>query len=187
MGPYYLTALVNLLGPVVRVAAVSPPHQAVRNVRSGPNKGRDYAVEVPTHVAGLLEFVGGAVGTIVMSFDVWGSGLPKLEIHGTEGSLSLPDPNTFGGPVRLARSGTEGWQDVPTDDFDLHRRGIGLEDLAEAASTGRPHRASGSLAYHVLDVMNALAEAAAAGRYVAVDSSFERPDAMRTHRTPIEL
>jgi len=178
MGPYYLTALVNLLGPVARVAAASSEPSTTRLVRSGPRKGQQLPVEVPTHVAGLLEFTTGVVATIVFSFDVWASQLPKLEIHGTEGSLSLPDPNTFGGPVGLARWGSEGWEDVPTDRFALHRRGVGLADMAGSIEHGRPHRASASLAYHVLDVMIGLTESAAQGRYVGTSSSFEKPEAM---------
>jgi len=178
MGPYYLTALVNLLGPVARVAAASPEPSTTRLVRSGPRKGHQLPVEVPTHVAGLLEFATGAVATIVLSFDVWASQLPKLEIHGTEGSLSLPDPNTFGGPVGLARWGSEGWEDVPTDHFSLHRRGVGLADMVGSIEHGRPHRASASLAYHVLEVMIGLTESAAQGCYIETSSDFERPEAM---------
>jgi predicted dehydrogenase len=133
---------------------------------------------VPTHVAGVLEFEMGTIATIVMSFDVWASELPKLEIHGTEGSLSLPDPNQFGGPVRLFGPGRRDWEEVPTDGFELHRRGVGLADLVEATGAGRPNRASGDLAYHVLDVMVALAESAVEGRYVAVESRVERPAPM---------
>jgi predicted dehydrogenase len=178
MGPYYLSALVNLVGPIVSVSALCPGSESSRIVRSGPKQGDHLVVEVPTHVAGLLKFATGAVGSVVFSFDVWGSELPKLEIHGTEGSLSLPDPNDFVGPVRLFRPLGQGWEDIATTSFTRHRRGVGLADLIDAVAEDRPHRASASLAYHVLDVMLALMESAECEQAVRVRSSVQRPDAM---------
>jgi predicted dehydrogenase len=182
MGPYYLTALVALLGPIVRVTAATRGVGGARIVPSGARAGEVLAVEVPTHVAGALVLAGGAVATIVMSFDVWSSQLPRLEVHGTEGSLSLPDPNTFAGPVRLFRP-DDGWQDVPTDDFDVHQRGIGMADLVEAARAGRSPRASGRLAYHVLDAMVALGESSEHGRHIEIESTTDRPEAMPSRAT----
>ena len=101
MGPYYLTALVSLLGPVSRVSGSDRASFSERVIGSSPKKGQKIKVEVPTHVTGLLDFANGAMGTIITSFDVWSHTLPHLEIYGSEGTLSLPDPNTFGGPVRL--------------------------------------------------------------------------------------
>ncbi len=103
MGPYYLTALVSLLGPVTRVTGSARASFPEREIGSLPKKGQKIKVEVPTQVAGLLDFASGVICTIITSFDVWSHTLPHLEIYGSEGTLSLPDPNTFGGPVRLWR------------------------------------------------------------------------------------
>lgn len=176
MGPYYLTALVSLLGPVARVTGASRISFPTRTVTSEPRAGTVIPVEVPTHVAGILEFAGGSVGTLLMSFDVWASHLPKLEIYGTEGSLSLPDPNTFGGPVHLWRPERPEWAEVAlTHAHPDNSRGLGLADMARAMRTGRAHRASGALAYHVLDVMDSVVEAGEQGRNLDLASTVERP------------
>ncbi len=101
MGPYYLTAMVSLLGPVKRVTGSARISFPEREIGSEPKKGMKIQVETPTHVTGLLEFASGPVATIITSFDVWKSNLPRIEIYGSEGTLSVPDPNTFGGPVIL--------------------------------------------------------------------------------------
>jgi predicted dehydrogenase len=176
MGPYYLTALVALLGPVARVCGGAQMSFAERTITSQPKHGTVIKVETPTHIAGVLEFVSGAVATVVMSFDVWGARVPCLEVYGTEGSLSLPDPNTFGGPVSLRRPGKEGWEDVPlTHGFAENYRGLGILDLACAAVNKRPARAGGALALHVLEVMHAMLMAGATNKYVAIKSRCERP------------
>ena len=133
---------------------------------------------MPTHVAGTLEFKQGALVTLVMSFDVWGHNLPHMELHGTEGSLSMPDPNAFGGPVRLLRGGAPEpqWQDQGlTHGNTENSRGLGVLDMAQAMQDGRPHRASGALAYHVLDVMQSLHEAADSGKTLRIKSTCKRP------------
>src|SRR5262249_39386971 len=112
MGPYYLTALVSLLGPVKRVTGSARITFAERTITSQPKHGEVIKVEVPTHVAGVLDFASGTIATIVTSFDVWSAEVPRIEIYGTHGTLSLPDPNTFGGPVRLRKSGEKDWTDV---------------------------------------------------------------------------
>jgi len=166
MGPYYLTALVSLIGPMKRVAGMTSQAFDQRTVGSGAKAGASFAVETPTHVAGLIEFVSGAIGTIVTSFDIWSANLPFIEIHGTEGSLSVPDPNTFGGPIRLFRPGS-GWEDVAlTHSFSENSRGLGLADLADSLEHSQPARASGELALHVLDAMQAFGESGAGGRFV---------------------
>lgn len=175
MGPYYLTALVSLLGPVSRVSAMARGAGTERVLGPGPRAGQRLAVEVATHVAGTLEFASGVVGSLVMSFDTWSSPPALLEVHGTQASLSLPDPNTFGGPVRLFAAGGEGWREVPVDGFERHQRGVGLADLASVAAAGGVPRADASLAYHVLDVMEALGESGVEGRFIEVQSTAERP------------
>jgi predicted dehydrogenase len=178
MGPYYLTALVCLLGPICRVSGMARGEGSQRHLRSGPRAGGVLAVDVATHVSGVLEFAGGTIASLVTSFDVWASDVPRLELHGTEGSLSCPDPNTFGGPVRLCRAGGRDWEEVPIDAFELHQRGVGLADLAEAAAAGAEPRASGRLAGHVLDAMVGLIESSRSGQHVVLESDVHRPAPM---------
>ena len=180
MGPYYLTALVNLLGPVQRVTGSTRATFPTRTITSQPLNGKIVSVEVPTHYAGVLDFASGAVGTIVMSFDIWAHTLPCLEIHGTTGSLRVPDPNGFAGPVLVRRPGDKDW----TEAAPLHRtdlaRGSGVADMARGIQARRAHRASGELAYHVLDVMCAFEEASQAAKHVTLKSTCDRPAALPT-------
>ncbi|MDR1108136.1 MAG: Gfo/Idh/MocA family oxidoreductase, partial [Spirochaetaceae bacterium] len=113
MGPYYLTALVNLLGPVARVSGSARKGQAERIITSEPLNGRVIKVDVPTHIAGVLDFASGAVGVILTSFDVWSSSMPFIEIYGTEGTMQVPDPNYFRGEVRIRRFREDNWSTVP--------------------------------------------------------------------------
>ena len=176
MGPYYLTALISLLGPVRRVTGSTRVTFPERTIRSEPRAGERIAVEVPTHLAAVLEFASGPIATLVTSFDVWASQAPKLEIYGSEGSLSLPDPNTFAGPVRVRAADDETWRDVPvTRPYTRNSRGLGLADMAAGLRGGVAHRASGELAYHVLEVMHAVETASAEGRHVEIASRCQRP------------
>jgi len=178
MGPYYLTALVHLLGPVNRVSGAARISFPERVATSQARFGERLAVEVPTHVAGTLEFAQGTVATLVMSFDVWSHHLPRIEIYGSEGSLSVPDPNTFHGPVLLRPAAEREWQEISLSHSDQVARGIGVADLAYAIESGRSHRASGELAYHVLDLMHAFSDSSAGGRHIKPESSCERPAAL---------
>ncbi len=176
MGPYYLTALVALLGSVKRVTGSTQISRAQRTITSQPLAGQVITVDVPTHVVGVLDFAIGAVGTIITSFDVQASVLPRIEIYGTEGTLSVPDPNTFGGPVRLRRAGEEEWQEIPLTHANPEQsRGLGVADLAQAAVSGRPHRANGELALHVLEIMETIHTASDEGRHITLRSRCERP------------
>lgn len=176
MEPYYLTALTSLLGPVRRVTGSARISFPERTITSQPKYGQTITVDVPTHVAGVLDFASGAVGTIVTSFDVWGGQLPRIEIYGSTGTLSVPDPNTFGGPVLLRRAGEKEWSTIPlTHGYAENSRGIGVADMAYALRTGRRHRANEALTFHVLDIMHAIHEAAAEGRHVELGSTMERP------------
>ena len=176
MGPYYLTALIALLGPVRRVTSSARIPTPERIIGSQPKRGQRITVNTPTHVAGVLDFAGGPVATLVTSFDVWSAEVPRIEIYGTAGSLSLPDPNTFGGPVRIRRAGAEEWSTVPIPfGYTQNSRGLGVADMAYAMQSGRPHRANGELTYHVLDIMHALLEASEAGRHVEIASTCARP------------
>jgi predicted dehydrogenase len=179
MGPYYVTALVALLGPVRRVTGSARITFPERTITSQPKYGTQVKVEVPTHVAGVMDFADGAVGTIITSFDVWAANLPRIEIYGTAGSLSVPDPNAFGGPVRLRRPGAEEWSLMPlSHGYAKNGRGIGVADMAYGLRSGRPHRTSGELAYHVLDIMHAFDDASRQGRHVELASTCERPAAL---------
>lgn len=177
MGPYYLTALVNLLGPAVSVSGSARITYLERTITSEPLNGTKVKVEVPTHVTGAVNFANGAVATVMTSFDVWGAELPRLEIYGSEGTLSVPDPNTFGGPVRLLRSTTGEWEDVPvTRRFSANSRGLGVADMATGISTGQRHRASGQLASHVLEIMHSFGESSDAGRRIDLESTCQQPE-----------
>jgi predicted dehydrogenase len=181
MGPYYLHALITLMGPITGVSSRTRVTFPERIITSEKKRGKHVAVEVPTHAAGIMDFASGAIGTMVTSFDVWCGTCPCIEIHGTQGSLSVPDPNSFGGPVRVFRPGYAEWQDVPlTHIYAEQSRGLGLADMAVAIRENRPHRANGVLAYHALDVMHAFHDASDAAARVALASTCERPAPMST-------
>jgi len=179
MGPYYLTALIHLLGPVRRItgsARISFPQRFATSDRLPPELyGHAIDVEVPTHVAGVLDFVSGPIATLITSFDVWAHNLPRIEIYGTEGSLSAPDPNTFRGPVKIRRAGADEWSEIPLTHSSDVERGIGVADMAYALRSGRPHRASGEMAYHVLDLMHAVHDSSSSGQHITLSSTTERP------------
>jgi predicted dehydrogenase len=174
MGPYYLTALVNLLGPVKRVTGSAQMSFAERVIGSVPKKGQVIQVETPTHLAAVLDFEAGAVGTLITSFDVWAHSMPCIEIYGSEGSLSVPDPNGFGGQVKLWRTSQREWVPLRAE----NSRSLGVADMATAIRSGRPHRASGDLAYHVLDIMHAVHDASRSGQHIQMASRVDRPAAM---------
>ncbi len=176
MGPYYVTALVALMGAVRRVTGSARISFPQRTITSQPKKGKVIDVEVPTHVAGVMDFASGAVGTIITSFDLWGANLPRIEVYGSEGTLAAPDPNGFGGPVRLLRAGEKQFNDVElTHPYAEGSRGIAAADMAYALRSGRAHRASGELAYHVLDIMHAFQDASEQGRHIELESTCPRP------------
>ena len=180
MGPYYLTALVNLIGPIKRVTGSTRITYPERVITSQPKNGKRITVETPTHIAGVLDFANGAVGTIITSFDVWSANLPRIEIYGSEGSLSVPDPNNFGGAVMVRRAGAEEWSEIPHTHSAEVSRGIGVADLAYGLVYNRPHRVNGDLAYHVLEVMCAFEQASRSGKHVDMQSTCARPAALPT-------
>ena len=172
VGPYYLTALTQLLGPVTRVAARGAGAGPTRVIGRGPRAGEAVEVTVPTYVTAIYDFAGGAVGQLTLSFDSPLTRVGVLEVAGTAATLATPDPNLFTGDVRLARPGETGWTAVPVDGVP-GGRGLGVLDLARALRTGRPHRATGRLGLHVLEAMLATAESVERGRFVTVGSGFE--------------
>jgi predicted dehydrogenase len=179
MGPYYLTALTSLIGPVRRVTGSARISFPERTIGSQPLKGTTIKVNTPTHIAGVLDFASGAVATLITSFDILPQRQVGLEIFGTEGSMILPDPNTFGGPVLVHRMGTDGWpEQTILHGHTQNSRGIGVADMAEALRTGRRHRAHGDMAYHVLDIMHAIHEASATGQHIELSSTMQQPEAL---------
>ena len=179
MGPYYLTSLVHLLGPVVRVTGAAGRPHATRTIGSGPRAGESFDVAVDSTVAGILQHASGALSTLVMSFDVWAARLPRIEVHGTAGSLSVPDPNHFDGAVELHPASAQDWADLgSTAGYRGAGRGYGIADLALALEEGGAHRAGGELALHVLDVMEAVAQAADTRTWVDLTTTCARPQAV---------
>ena len=188
MGPYYLTALVSLMGPVSRVTGSARITHTERTITSEKKCGKKIHVEVPTHVAGILDFADGAIATLVTSFDVHAHTTPHIEIYGTQGTLLVPDPNTFGGPVKVKQAGAEEWSEHPlTHIHTENSRGIAVADMAYALRTGRPHRATGEMAYHVLDIMHAVHDASATGAHVDIESTCQRPAPLPTDLLPGRL
>ncbi|HLI07271.1 MAG TPA: Gfo/Idh/MocA family oxidoreductase [Ktedonobacteraceae bacterium] len=187
MGPYYLTALVNLLGPIRRVTGSAKITSPERIVTSEAKYGTKISVNTPTHIAGLLDFANGATGVLVTSFDVWSHSMPFIEIYGTEGTLSVPDPNTFGGPVRLRLGREKEWHEIPlTHPYSTNSRGLGAADMAYGLRTGLPYRASGELTYHILDAMQSILEASTEGRHIELTSTCKRPAPLPPEKTLAE-
>jgi predicted dehydrogenase len=175
MGPYYITALLTLLGPVTSVIGAGSHLRDQRTIGSGPRAGEVIPVTVHTHTTGVLTHASGALSTLVMSFDAVATRSANIEVHGERGSLVVPDPNVFDGEVLLRELGDSAWRALPVSAGYLNAgRGYGLADLL-ATPAGQEPRAGGRLAYHVLDIMESLLASADAGRAVNVASTCERP------------
>ena len=177
IGPYYLSTLATLFGPADQVAALGRRSQRSRVIGSGPRAGTTFEVEVPTHVAALIGYARGPAATLVLSFD---SPLRRhgfVEITGTEATLSLPDPNRFDGEIRVRPAGSDDWETIPAAGATAGR-GLGVLDMARSIRAGTAHRASGELALHVLDTMEAVARSITAGTFERVPTTFDSPDAL---------
>ena len=176
MAPYYVTDLVNLLGPVARVTAITSKPRATRTITSKPRRGATIPVEVDTHAVGVLQFTSGAIVQLSMSFDVAAHRHLPLEIYGTEGTLIVPDPNWFGGEIERADAAGQ-WRPVKTNMpyADGNYRSLGIADMAHAIRSGRPHRASGGLALHALEVIEAFDRASRSGKAVTITTAPPRP------------
>jgi predicted dehydrogenase len=178
MGPYYVTALVTLLGPVVSVVGAASHTRDERTIGSGTRQGEKVPVNIDSHVTGVLVHASGALSTLLMSFDAVKSKSPNIEIHGERGSLVVPDPNHFDGEVQLFALGADAWETLPVSaGYVGAGRGFGIEDLANTPEGAEP-RAGGTLAYHALDVMESLLESARTGSAVRINSTVERPGAV---------
>ncbi|BBH20347.1 oxidoreductase [Paenibacillus baekrokdamisoli] len=179
MGPYYLTTLIHLLGPIRRVAGSTRITFPERMITNDYNYGDTLQVQTPTHSAGILDFHNGAVCTMITSFDVLGSKLPHIEIYGTHGTLIVPDPNDFGGPILVKRHDWPDFKEIPmVYGFTGNHRGIGLMDMAHGIANGQLHRANGDLAYHVLEVMHGFELSSNAEQYYNVGSSCAQPESL---------
>lgn len=175
MGPYYLTALVNLLGGVSKVSGFSKTSFPQRTIKSQPKHGQVIQVEVPTWVNGMLQFENGAAATIFTTFDVYYDSQARLEIYGSHGTLIVPDPNGFGGPVRLWRPEEKEWREMPLlFPYQENSRGLGLADMASALLSGGDFRASSEQTLHVLEIMTAIEESAKQEKNLSLASAFTR-------------
>jgi len=185
MGPYYLTSLVHLLGPVARVAGVARRSARERVIATGPTAGAVLPVDVDTHVTALLEHKSGVSTTVTVSFEVWATRAPKFEVYGSQGTVAVPDPNRFSEAVEVFTAASGEWAAVPESaGYRNAGRGYGLADMAAAIAAGAPHRASGELAFHVLDIMESILAASASGQTVELSSTVDRPAAVELSDTP---
>jgi predicted dehydrogenase len=177
MGPYYLAALMSLLGPVERVAATAGASFETRTIATGDRAGETIPVNTPTHIVSILDFAQGARVSLTTSFDVFETNRTTLVLYGSEGTLRLPDPNTFGGPIELLHAGSDQWEPVDLiDGYTDNIRGLGVSEMARAIREGRHPRASGRMGYHIVDVMHAAMESSDQGRHIPITSTFDIPE-----------
>ncbi len=181
MGPYYLTALLNLLGPVKRLMGAATTAIPERTITSQPKAGKKIKVETPDHVAGTLEFVNGAMGVLMTSFATrfnTHDNKQPITIYGTEGTIRVPDPNGFDGLVHYRKNGDDDWTWQKPTFVKGYGRSIGLADMAQAIRTGRPHRANGEQAFAVLDLMQGFLDSSAQGKAITPTTQYTRPAIM---------
>ncbi len=173
MGPYYLTALVNLLGPVESVCGMTNISFPQRTITSEPLNGTVIDVDVPTHITASLRFASGAVGTIFTTFDVHYTNGARLEVYGSDGTLTVPDPNGFSGDIGLLGAGKRRYKKQGYQfRYENNSRALGLADMAKAIQSGRQARANSDMTYHVLEIMCAIHTAAKEKREVKIESTF---------------
>jgi len=179
MGPYYVTALVNLLGGVKGLTGRTKISFPQRTITSAPKNGTVVTVDVPTYITGIMDFDSGAIGTIFTTFDAYSKGSSRFEVYGSEGTLYVPDPNTFGGPIMILRQEERELKEIPLMfDYAENSRGIGLADMAKAITDGRVARADYAQILHVLEIMTSFEKSSNEGRYVELESRYERRPAM---------
>lgn len=184
MGPYYLTSLVTLFGPVLRVSGAVATSTRQRTVGTGPHAGTPIPVDVDTHVTALLEHANGVTATVTVSFEVWATRAPLFEVYGTAGTIAVPDPNRFSDAVSVAGADHPEWAEcAPQAGYADAGRGVGLADMATAIASGRPHRASGELAFHVLEIMEAVIRSGHEHAVIELASTVKRPEPVALSRT----
>jgi len=185
MGPYYVTALVTLLGPVTSVVGGGNTSRSTRTIGTGPRAGETIPVNVLTHVTGILTHESGAVSTLTMSFEGTTSSAAPIEVHGPLGTLLVPDPNNFEGEVRHRRPGDTDWRDLPVAaGYAAGGRGLGVAELM-APDDAAEARTRGELALHVLDVMESIVDSAEASRAVEITSPVARPVGVPLSKEPV--
>jgi predicted dehydrogenase len=177
MGPYYVSAIVALLGPVRRVAGFTATRTRERTIEIGPRAGERFEVGTPSHTTASMELASGVTASLVASFEATAQYVCDLEIHGTEGTVALPDPNGFSGPLRLRRGRTD-WEELPFMSNGRDARGIGLHDLVDSIAAGREPRASGRFGLHVVEVARGILRSAEEGMTIDIDSRIDQPEAM---------
>jgi len=186
LGPYYLSNLVQLLGPVKRVTAMSSSGSPERTITSQPRFGETIEVETPTTIHAVMEFHSGAQITYCASWDVWQHGHSNMELYGRDGTLHVPDPNFFGGELRMTEKGsfvtiTEAWNhpfSKTNDRGHANYRTAGLADMALGILENRPHRCSLDFALHVVDIMTAILGSGERGEFIDIKTSCDRPEAL---------
>ena len=186
MGPYYLTALLNLLGPVKRISGMSAIEIPDRTITSEPKKGTKIRVETPDHVCGLIEFESGAIGTIIQTFatrfaEFAGASKQPVTIFGTDGTMKVGDPNQFDGPVHLRRTEDAEWREMPHTFVAGYGRSVGLADMAYAVRSGRKHRCSAEQAFAVLDLMAGFQDSSDSDTAYTPTTRYEKPAPMPAH------
>lgn len=179
MGPYYITALINLMGRIKAVTGVTRISFPERTITSQPFAGTVIKVDVPTYITGILHFESGAIANITTTFDVFKSNSHDIEIYGSKGTLFVPDPNCFGGPIRFFDGESKETKEIPLEfDYSDNSRALGLADIAKAIETGRKPRTSYKQTYHVLEVMQAFEKSSKENQTINIESNFEREKQM---------
>jgi predicted dehydrogenase len=183
LGPYYLSVLATLFGPATAVAAVGRKARGTRVIGSGPRRGTEFDVQVPTYISALAEYAAGQAASLLFS---WDSPLHRtgfVEITGTEATLALPDPNFFGGDLRVRRARDTEWSVIGSRGAAAGR-GTGVVDMVRAIERGEPHRASGELALHVVEMMAAIERSASGSGFEPVESVFDVPGVLDPEWSP---
>ena len=183
LGPYYLSVLATLFGPARRVAAIGRRPRESRVIGRGPRAGAEFRVAVPTYVAALAEYTAGQAASLLFSWDSPLSRAGFVEITGTEATLAVPDPNGFAGDLRVRKAGDDDWTVIPSAGAAAGR-GSGVVDMARAISEGRPHRATGEMALHVLEMMAAIEKSALGGAFEDVTTRFDMPEPLDAQWDP---
>jgi len=179
MGPYYLTALINLCGGIHSVMSASKKSFEKRLITSQPFAGTEINVNVNTYVAGTMQFDSGAIGTLFTTFDVYYPNQARFEVYGSRGTMFVPDPNCFGGPVKLFLPEDGEVREIPLMyDYKENSRALGLDDMAVAIRTGRKARCDWNQTFHVLDAMTGFERSAASGKWIEMSTKYERRPAM---------
>lgn len=179
IGPYFVTALVSMLGPAKSVCGMAASGFEERTITFDcPKKGEKFPVETPSHVAGMITFKNGVVATVTTSFDTWGHGIPFIEVYGTKGTLRMPNPDTFGGPIFYLKEGENEFKEAPVSyPYSENSRGVGVADMAKCILEGGAHKAQGKMALHVLEILKGVLESGKTQTYVELQTTCERPEA----------